>query len=95
MGSCICVARFGPILVKQLLNVFDMSVLPLMISSLHVNDLGKVLFVCILERILLIGSHVFVILVLEGRKAHFPFFFFLLFFLSFHEQIQQSQALSD
>ena len=42
-------ARFGPILIKQLLNVFDMSVLPLMISSLHVNDLVKVLFVCVLE----------------------------------------------
>ena len=83
-------ARFRPILVKQLLNVFYMSVLPLIISSFHVNDLGKILFVSVLERILLIGSHVFVILVLEGSKAHFPFFF-----LSFHEQIQQSQALSD
>ena len=51
-------ARFGPILVKQLLNVFVMSVLSLMISSLYVNDLGKVLFVCVLGRILLIGSHV-------------------------------------
>ena len=90
MGLCICVARFGPILVKQLLNVFEMSVLSLMISSLHVNDLEKVLFVCVLERILLIGSHVFLILVLEGREAHFP-----VFFLSFHGQIQQSQALSD
>ena len=59
MGLCICVARFGPILVKQLLNVFEMSVLFLMISSLHENDLGKVLFVCVLERILLIGSNVF------------------------------------
>ena len=59
MGLYICVARFGPILVKQLLNVFEMSVLSLMISSLHVNDLGKVLFVCEknLERILLIESH--------------------------------------
>ena len=57
MGLYICVARFGPILVKQLLNVFEMSVLSLMISSLHVNDLGKVSFVCVLERILLIGSH--------------------------------------
>ena len=83
-------ARFGPILIKQLLNVFDMSVLPLMISSLHVNYLVKVLFVCVQEIIFLIGSHVCVILVLEGRKAHFPFFF-----LSFHKQIQQSQALSD
>ena len=57
MGLYICVARFGQILVKQLLNVFEMSVLSLMISSLHVNDLGKVLFVCVLQRILLIGSH--------------------------------------
>ena len=52
-------ARFGPILVKQLLNVFEMYVLFLMISSLHENDLGKVLFVCVLERILLIGSNIF------------------------------------
>ena len=80
-------ARFGPILVKHLLHVFVMSII---ISSLHVHDLGKVLFVCVLERILLIESHVFLILLLKGREAHFPFFF-----LSFHGQIQQSQALSD
>ena len=65
-----------------------MSVLSLMMSSLHVNDLGKVLFVCerknIIDRV-----PRFLILVLEGREAHF------LFFLSFHGQIQQSQALSD
>ena len=67
-----------------------MSVLFLMISSLHENDLGKVLFVCVLERILLIGSQVFLILGLERREAHFLFFF-----LSFHGQMQQSQALSD
>ena len=59
IGLCISVAKCGPIRVKQLLNVFDLSVLSLMIFSLHVNDLGKVLFVCVLERILLIGSHVF------------------------------------
>ena len=46
MGLCICVARFEPILLKQLLNVFVMIVLSVMMSSLHINDLGKVLFFC-------------------------------------------------
>ena len=59
MGLCICVGRFEPILVKQLLNVFAMAVLSVMISSFHINDLGKVLFVCVLERILFIVSHFF------------------------------------
>ena len=59
MGLCICVAIFRTILVKQLLNVLAMSVLSVMISSLHVTDLGKALFVCVLERMLFIVSHVF------------------------------------
>ena len=59
MGLCIYVARFELILVKQLLNVFSMTVLYDMISSLHINDLGKVLFVCVPKRILFIVFHVF------------------------------------
>ena len=31
--------------------MFAMTVLSVMISSFHINDLGKVLFVCVLERI--------------------------------------------
>ena len=58
MGLCICVVRFEQILVEQLLNVFAMTVLSVF-SSFHVNDLGKVLFVCALERILSIVSHFF------------------------------------
>ena len=73
MGLCICVARFGPIRVKQLLNMFDMSVLSLMISSLHENDLVKVLFVCVLERILLIGSNVFYNISLGRQGGSFSF----------------------
>ena len=49
MGLCDCVARFEPTLVKQLLNVFAMTVLSVVISSFHINDFGKVLFVCVLE----------------------------------------------
>ena len=52
-GLCICVAIFQPVLVKQLLNVFATTVLSVIISSLHVNDLGKVLFVCVVEIIFL------------------------------------------
>ena len=56
MGLCICVARFGPILVKQLLNVFDMCLIS---YDFFITFREIFLFVCVLERILLIGSNVF------------------------------------
>ena len=82
MGLCICVARFGPILVKQLLNLLDMSVFFITFMES---------FICVCSRKNVIDRVPrFLILVLEGREAHFPFLF-----LSFHGQMQQSQALSD
>ena len=38
-------------LVEKDLNVFVISVLFIMISSLYIKDLGKVFFSCVLDRI--------------------------------------------
>ena len=61
IGLLICLARFGPILVKNVLSVFAITVLFIMISSLYIKDFGKVFFSCVLERISFIVSHVFIL----------------------------------
>ena len=70
MGLCIVMARFGPILVKQLLNVFALSVVSVTIYSLHINDSGKDIFLCVLERILFMVPPPFLMLVLKLLKQN-------------------------
>ena len=69
MGLCIVMARFGPILVKQLLNVFALSVVSVTIY-LHIDDSGKVLFVRVLERIVFVVPPPFLMLVLKLLKQN-------------------------
>ena len=88
-GLCIFVAIFQPVLVKQLLNVFAMTVLSVIICSLHVNDLGKV---CIVEIILFIMSHIFNVNferqeAISFSPSSFPFTAFLSFKLKTHRQL--------
>ena len=68
MGLCIVMARFGPILVKQLLNVFALSVVSVTIY-LHIDDSGKVLFVRVLERIVFVVPPPFLVLKLLKQNS--------------------------
>ena len=50
MGLRICLARFVPIFITNLLNVFAVSIITAVIYSLHYNDFENVSCVRVLER---------------------------------------------
>ena len=55
-------------MVKKVLHMFAMNVLFVTTSSLFINDLGKVFFSSVLERILFIVSQVLIFLFLNLLK---------------------------
>ena len=67
----ICMARFGPILVKKVLNVFAITVLFITISSLDIKDLGKVFFSCVLEKNIIYSFPCFFNIIFEFVQTRF------------------------